>query len=88
MISSLTLKLTQKDVEYLIDDNTNPDPKEFALHSEVSDILSQFKGSIFAKFSNRSAKDCSVLDRKVVSVEGLILLVKMSEYLTEALGEN
>ena len=43
---------------------------------------------MFAKFANRSAKDCSVVDRRLFSVRDVILLVKISEYLTEALSED
>ena len=45
-------------------------------------------GSVFAKFAGRSPKDCSNLDRTVKSVRDLIMLVKMSEYLTEGLCED
>lgn len=35
-------------------------------------------GFVFAKFANRSAKDCSKIDRKIASTKDLIMLVKYS----------
>ena len=54
----------------------------FSQHDKISEIIKKMKGAVFLKFANRSAKDASLLDRKIVSVKNLIMLVKMSEYLT------
>lgn len=40
------------------------------------------------RVGGRTGKDCSRLERKVSSVLGLVMLVKMSEYMTEALCEE
>jgi hypothetical protein len=62
----------------LTDDDTNPDETAFSLYQSIKDALNTLKGKAFAKFANRSAKDCSLFERKVTSVRELIMLVKMS----------
>ena len=86
VIPSVTFNLNKEDVEFLINDDTNPDASQLSLHKELIKVIADFKGSVFAKFANRSAKDCSKIDRKITSVKDLIMLVKYSEFITEALS--
>jgi hypothetical protein len=67
VIPSVTFGLGKADVEFLIDDNTNPDLKHFSLAEDITQAIGYLKGAVFVKFGNRSAKDCSNLDRKVRS---------------------
>lgn len=48
-------------------------------------MIKQFDGACFVKIAGKTAKDCSELMKKVMSVKDFVMLVKMSEYVTEGL---
>jgi len=54
----------------------------FSINKEIEKGIKQLNGEVFMKCAGRSPKDVSVLERKIKSVKDVVMIVKISEYLT------
>lgn len=81
----MVFALSEELIDFLTDDDTNPNLSAFPIFSQIDKAINILGGSVFVKAADRSAKDRPVLDRQIKSARDLVMLIKMSEYLTEGL---
>jgi hypothetical protein len=87
-VETIVVKLESTDIEFLTDDETNFDATRLNAYEQLCSAILSLKRSAFLKIAGRTAKDSSVLDRRINNINSLIMLIKMSEYLTEALCDS